>query len=98
MVTSDGKTVICVARASGAFQEYSTATGKLTRTLYQAGRGLGEVLWASPAGDVLIGYLNPSFFPGDESRSVVGVVTDGNFRKLSFPMASGVAMPNAIAW
>jgi hypothetical protein len=47
---------------------------------------------------VLIGYLNPDGDIGPASTAVVGVVTDGHFRKLSFPLGSGVAIPNAIAW
>jgi len=99
VVTPDGKTVVCVAEASGAFQEYSTATGKLTRTLYQGGRGFGgEVLWASPSGDALIGYLNAGGDPSLLTSAMVGVVTQGHFRKLSFPLKSGIALPNAVAW
>jgi hypothetical protein len=99
VATSDGKTVVCVDGGSAAFQEYSTATGRLTRTLYQGSRGGGgEVLWASPSGDTLIGWLNPEGDLGSKASSVVGVITHGHLRKLSFPLASGVALPNAVAW
>lgn len=93
MVTPDGKTVVCPTIGFGAFPEYSTATGKLTRTLYQAGDDAsGEVLWASPSGDALIGYLNASAaIPGPGGS--VGVITASGFRPLSFPLASGVPLP-----
>lgn len=98
VVTSDGKMVVCVTEGSGAFAEYSTATGNLTRTLYQAGGGTGEVMWVSSSGDALIGYLNPSGSQDDRSGSVVGVITQSGFRPLSFPLASGVPLPDGVAW
>jgi len=114
LVTSDGKTVVCAATTglqghpgatggtcSGEFLEYSTATGKLTRTLYryQASCGTdGEVMWVSSSGNALIGYLNiPGAKPG-QSSPVVGVITQSKFRPLSFPLASGVPLPDGVAW
>ena len=109
--TSDGKTAVCAGigspgnsgvtggACSMAFLEYSTATGRLTRTLHHANCGAdGEVLWVSSSGDALIGYLNPSGFQPDGSGSVVGVITQGEFRPLSFPLASGVPLPDGVAW
>lgn len=117
VVTSDGTTVACAAatgsqvpggatgdNCSMAFIEYSTATGKPARTLYQGGScgtdgGTdGEVLWISSSGSTLIGYLNmPGAEPG-QSSPAVGVITQGKFRPLSFPLASGVPLPNGVAW
>jgi hypothetical protein len=95
VTTSDGKSVVCFAEGSGAFAQYSTATGQLTRTLYRAGRVSGEVLWASSSGDVLIAYLGTAI---DSGPGMVGVITHGTFRKLSFKLASGVPQPNGVAW
>jgi len=105
VVTSDGKTDVCVTgptggfpEGAGAFTEYSTATGKLTRTIYLSSRNTsGEVLWASPSGDALIGYLDPyggMAFPGGS----VGAITRSGFSRISFPLASGVPIPNGVAW
>jgi hypothetical protein len=107
VVTSDGKTVVCATAdsqgiaettggtCSGALVEYLTATGTPARTLYQANCGTdGEVLWVSPSGEALIGYLNK---PG-QSSPVVGVITQGKFRSLAFPLASGVPLPDGVAW
>jgi hypothetical protein len=87
---------------STAFHEYSTATGKPTRTLYQKAACAivvtGEVMWVSSSGDALIGYLNrPGTKPG-QSSSAVGVITPGTFRPLSVPLASGVPLLNGVAW
>jgi hypothetical protein len=98
LVTSDGKAVVCVTEGSGAFSEYSIATGKLTRTLYRARSGTdGEVLWVSSSGNALIGYLNTSAAMGGPGGSV-GVITQSGFRPLSFPLASGVPLPDGIVW
>jgi len=98
LVTSDGKSVVCVTEGPGAFAEYSTATGNLIRTLYRARRGNdGEVLWVSSSGTALIGYLNTSGpLPGPAGS--VGVITQSGFRPLSFPLASGVPLPDGVAW
>lgn len=113
VVTSDGTTVACAAaigsqvlggatggNCSTAFTEYSTATGKPVRTLSQ-GATCGtdsEVLWISSSGNALIGYLNrPGAKPG-QSSPAVGVITQGTFRPLSFPLAGGSPLPNGVAW
>jgi hypothetical protein len=113
VVTSDGKTVACAAatgsqvlggatgdNCSMAFTEYSTATGKPTRTLYQGGScGTdSEVLWISSSGNTLIGYLNRAGAKPGQSSPAVGVITQGKFRPLSFPLASGIPLPNGVAW
>lgn len=106
MATSDGKTLVCVADGTGGFLEYSTATGKLTRTLYHSGRIGGEVLWASPSGNTLIGYLDaPDSVDGTPgpggSVGVItqgGFITHGGFTPVSFPLASGLPYPDGVAW
>jgi hypothetical protein len=97
LVTSDGKTLACYAADSG-FSEYSTATGQLTRTLYQPrSRHSGTVVWASSSGDTLIGYMTSSVLGVGTTGATVGVVTQGKFSRLSFPIG-GVPLPNGIAW
>jgi hypothetical protein len=105
VVTSDGKTAVCATTGamggtcSGAFVEYSAAPGTLTRTLYRASCGTqGEVMWLSSSGNALIGYLNPSGSQLDQSGSVVGAITQGQFIPLSFPLASGIPLPDGVAW
>jgi WD40 repeat protein len=99
VVTSDGKTLACYAGGSAGFSEYSMATGKLTSTLYQPRRRLyGSVMWASSSGDTLIGYLTSALLPGDPKGAMVGVVTQGKFTRLSFPLTGGAPVPNGIAW
>jgi hypothetical protein len=108
VVTPDGKSVVCATQVtgapvgkpcSGAFVEHSTATGKLTRTLYRTRCGsYGEVLWASRSGDMLIGQLNPPFSERNPPPAEVGVITQGHFKPLSFPLSSRIPLPNDIAW
>lgn len=99
VVTSDGKTLACLAFRSGEFREYSTATGKLIRTLYRTARVPdGLVLWASSSGDTLIADLLPSLIYGATTGSTVGVVTQGKFRRLSFSLTNGVPAVKGIAW
>ena len=99
LVTSDGKTLASFTFGHGAFVEYSTVTGKLTRTLYRPAHVPGgEVLWASPSGDTLVGLLIPSGTVDDMTRSVAGVVTQGKFKPLSFPLSRGNPVPYSIAW
>ena len=115
VVTSDGKTVAAACAAptgsqalggatggncSVAFTEYSTATGKPTRTLYQGGScGTdSEILWISSSGDTVIGYLNRAGAEPGQSIPAVGVITQNKFRPLSFPLASGIPLPDGVAW
>jgi hypothetical protein len=83
------------------FLEYSTTTGKLTRTLYRYRANYSAtssyffcVLWASASGDTLVGCLNIPHHP------LVGVFTQGKFTRLSFPLPGGVPipLPTGIAW
>jgi hypothetical protein len=97
VVTPGGKTVVCPAGES--FPEYSTATGKLTRTLIQAGGGTwGAVLWISSSGDTLIEYEDSSAFDLPGPGGSVGVLTQSGFRPLSFPLTSGIPVPDGVAW
>lgn len=101
VVTSDGMRLACVTFGHAAFAEYSTATGKLIRTLYRyrpSSIAEGAILWASPSGDTLIGLLRPNGTVADPAQTMVGVVTQGKFRRLSFPLASVNPVPNGIAW
>jgi hypothetical protein len=112
-VTPDGKTVICSAitievwtakrtpTAWNEFLEYSTATGKLTHTLYgyeanylTSAGDFDCVLWASAPGDILIGCLNAPHHP------LVGLLTQGRFTPLSFRLPGGapILLPTGIAW
>jgi hypothetical protein len=105
--SSDGKAVVCFGEQSSsgvtggscspAFYEFSTVTGKLISTLYRARCGTGDVLWLSSSGDALIGYMNSSGIQGMPG-GVVGVIAQGTFSRLSFPLASGAPVPGAVAW
>lgn len=117
VVTPGGKTVVCSAitfavRSRAApkgtlawngveFLEYSTATGKLTHTLYRyqanysdASADFNAVLWSSASGDTLVVCLNIPHHP------LVGIVTQGTFTRLSFPLPGGIPIPLriGIAW
>jgi len=73
IITPDGSSIVCGASLSNGsgFEEYSTATGKPTRTLWRwVSSGQTEVLWSNPDGSVLVGEV-----PG----GVVGMITDGRF-------------------
>ena len=89
--------------------EYSVATGRLLRTLatYPSSCATGDPevypLWASAAGNEVIGYLNTlaRTATGQEIPGVVrfGVFGAGAFRPLPYPpLPSGVSLPNHIAW
>lgn len=96
---------VCPARPipnSEGFREYSTATGKLVRTAYQASSncfpGGEDVLWASDSGNALIGYLRY----GEDSVTTevklkFGIFSDGKFTALPVPPTT-TTVPNAIAW
>jgi hypothetical protein len=81
IITPDGSAVVCGASPNGsnpapetAFYEFSTATGKLIRTLAQvAGNANADVLWSNPSGSVLIGVAG---------QDQVGMVTAGTFTPL----------------
>jgi hypothetical protein len=103
LVTGNGKTVVCggskacPARShlyNMAILQYSTATGKLSGTLYQISttcqmRGtVPEVFWGNDAGSAVIGYFNYSEgtnpATGSGAKTVVrfGVFTAGSFTSL----------------
>lgn len=99
LVTSDGKTIVCARLGSRGFSEYSTATGKFLRTLYRPKGSDGTVLWSSPSGDTLIGLLIPSSNALlSTTGATAGVITEGKFKQLSFPLANGHPVPDGIAW
>jgi len=79
IITPDGSAVVCGAtnNSETAFYEFSTATGKLARTLAQwAVTGSVDVLWSNPSGSVLIGVASLN------GNAEVGMVTDGRFTAL----------------
>ena len=89
--------------------EYSVATGRLLRTLatYPSSCATGGLevypLWASTAGNEVIGYVNTRSrtATGQQIPGVVrfGVFGAGAFRPLPYPsLPSGVSLPEHIAW
>jgi hypothetical protein len=85
------------------FLEYSTATGKLTRTLYRYDTsciphlGQAQVLWATPSGDTVIGYFDfQAMFPAS-SKPVMrfGIYRENKFTPLPAPPSTD---PGTIAW
>jgi hypothetical protein len=85
------------------FLEYSTATGKLTRTLYRYDTscipylGPAQVLWASTSGDTVIGYFDfQAMFPAS-SKPVVrfGIYRENKFTPLPAPPSTN---PGTVAW
>jgi len=89
--------------------EYSVATGRLLRVLatYPSSCATGDLdvypLWASAAGNEVIGYLNTLAHTasGQEIPGVIrfGVFGAGAFRPLPYPpLPSGASLPEHIAW
>jgi hypothetical protein len=84
------------------FLEYSTATGKLVRTLFRYDtncftNGLG-ILWTSAAGDAVIGYYSlGSYSPGAPSVTRFGVFRQNTFTPLPVPVTTETT-PLSIAW
>jgi hypothetical protein len=83
------------------FLEYSTATGKLVRTLYRLDTncmtdGL-DVLWTSATGDAVIGYFSFGTPLGRQSVTRFGVFSENKFRPLPVPPTT-VTAPVSIAW
>jgi hypothetical protein len=83
IVTPDGSAVVCGATNNSetapetAFYEFSTADGKLARTLARlAAAGNADVLWSNSSGSVLVGvaWLN--------GNAEVGVITADRFTPL----------------
>jgi len=102
-IATDGRTVVCgtLGNATGGcvkeepeFDQWSTATGKLTRVLYRYGgtcRAAGAaVLWAGPGGTV-IGAIAVYSETGQQEHTA-GLIWHGRFfpLRISFP-------PNAAA-
>jgi hypothetical protein len=101
-LTSDGKTVLCGEDAGNTlkrstayapkFAAYSVATGQ-SRLVYQLpgayGIGLADVLWASPAGSVLLGsvYTQATWGHGPADQTV-GLLTNGMFKPVKFPLTA----------
>ena len=87
------------AWSSGGIQEYSAATGKLTRTLYRSESNCLPVsapgpvapLWTSDSGDTVLGYFNF----GNHIR--FGMIRQGTFTPLPTPPALPANM-TTIAW
>jgi hypothetical protein len=87
------------------FLEYSTATRRLTRTLYLdqttcTSEVTAELYWASPSGGPLIVLLNsaPEKDPAGPQWNEVGVLANGRVSPLSFPVDSGAPMLGGTAW
>jgi hypothetical protein len=89
--------------------EYSVATGRLLRVFatYPSSCASGDLnvypLWASAAGNEVIGYLDTRAHTasGQEIPGVIrfGVFSTGAFRSLPYPPLSGeVSLPERIAW
>ncbi|MGH3225089.1 MAG: protein kinase domain-containing protein, partial [Streptosporangiaceae bacterium] len=83
IVAPDGSTVVCGAGNSSpsspesTFEEFSTATGKLTRTLGHWARTTDiDVLWSNPSGSVLVGVAPVA------GADHVGMITAGRFTPL----------------
>lgn len=86
------------------FLEYSTATARLTRTLYRYDSscvpyfGPAQVLWASPSGDTVIGYFY--FYDLSSAPRAKPVVRFGIFGENTFtPLPElPAAAPGTIGW
>jgi hypothetical protein len=84
---------------------YSTATGMLAGVLYQytgtciAGRA--DVLWASPSGGAVLGYLGITQQlkrPSPIGKYHVGIFTGGTFKPLPIKLAGGTPAAATIAF
>lgn len=85
-------------------REYSTATGNLTRTVYTAqtscfplfsANGPTGVLWASDAGDAVIGCFGFAALPDGKPVVRFGIYGTQTFRPLPLPPTT---RPGTIAW
>jgi hypothetical protein len=85
------------------FLEYSTATGKLARTLYSSSTSCVpnsapvQVLWASTSGDAVIGYFDftDEFSNPGQSVTRFGVFREHTFKALPAPPSKD---PGTVAW
>jgi len=88
-----------------AIFQFSTGTGKLTGTLYQAGiacqmGGDLELLWANDAGTAVLGYFAHVPAGGSAAQPVgrLGLVTRDKFTPLPAPLESDGEYPSGTAW
>jgi hypothetical protein len=108
LVTGRGSTGGCstaTGLARPGFAEYSTATGRLTGVLYQytgaCVAGQADVLWASPSGGPVLGYLGITQQlkrPSPLRKYQVGIVTGGTFKPLPIKLAGGTPSAATIAF
>ena len=109
MVMSAARSTAGCSAATGlarpGIDEYSIATGKLTSVIYRyAGPcvvGRADVLWASPTGTTVLGYLGVTQqLKGLSSirKQQTGVFADGKFRPLTFRLAGGPPSAATIAF
>jgi hypothetical protein len=85
--------------------EYSAATGRLTGVLYRYTgtciAGQADVLWASPSGGTVLGYLGITRQSSGRSpvgKYQVGVFAHDAFRPLPIRLAGGTPSPATIAF
>ena len=92
--------------ADMGFLEYSTATGKLARTLYKDDTncvpGYIDVLWTSASGGTVIGYFRLGDIISEMTghpKPVIrfGIFSNNKFTPLPLPPTT-TTTPNAIAW
>jgi hypothetical protein len=82
---------------------YSTATGKVTRTLYRGQSNCVpdgvRLLWTSDSGDAVIGYFQFAGLSAVNTRSVIrfGLFTAGKFTPLPSPPTIRTD-PTSVAW
>jgi hypothetical protein len=91
--------------ARPGIDEYSIATGKLASVIYRyAGPcvvGRADVLWASPTGTTVLGYLGVTQQGTGRStirKQQTGVFAGGKFRPLTFGLAGGPPSAGTIAF
>jgi hypothetical protein len=85
--------------------EYSTATGRLTGVLYQytgtCMAGQADVMWASPSGGTVLGYLGITqkvTRPSPVGKYQVGLFTGGMFKPLPIKLAGRAPSAATIAF
>ncbi|HEX6527194.1 MAG TPA: hypothetical protein VF070_45370 [Streptosporangiaceae bacterium] len=99
VITADGSTVVCGAirypprfgqDSTAGFLEYSTATGKLVRTIHsqRSKAPIIGLMWSNPSGSVLIGAVAG----GRSGTGQVGIITGSTFTPLPVPGALNPAL------
>ena len=85
--------------------EYSTATGRMSGVLYQYTgtciAGEADVLWASPSGGAVLGYLGITQQlkqPSPLGKYQVGIFSGGTFKPLPIKLAGGTPSAATIAF